>query len=228
MKKSVLFLFTFILVNVYSQQNVKSFNFKKGEVLDIILLTGSPEFKEGFEKYKKTILPVGFEYGYQPQPGFKASKLILGNYLPKSFLIGKWGNKEKRENFLENIVNRVPDFHKQRRSTFAYFGLSYYTLSKDLKFTVNLNTYNVVTSFWKKNNTDFYTITKQWEKDVFATGGKFILKLPKGISPVGYNYNPDLFTIIEWKNKSDYEKFVEKHPLGFYSKLKNVHQFIID
>ena len=220
MKKTALILFTFIFFNVYSQKNLKSFSFKKGEVLDLILLTGSSKFKQGFENYKKTILPVGFEYGYQPQPGFKASKLVLGNYLPTSFLIGKWKSKEKRENFLEKIVKRVPDFHQQRKNTFTYFGLSYHTLSNDLKFTVNSNTYNVVTSFWKKNNADFYTFTKQWKKDVVIAGGKFILKLPKGISPVSYNYNPDLFTIIEWKNKSDYHKFVAEHPLDFYSKLK--------
>lgn len=228
MKKTVLILFTLIFFNAYSQQKNKSFSFKKGEVLDLILLTGTPKFKEGFEKYKKTAIPVALKYGYQPQPGFKATKLILGNYLPASFLIGKWKNKENRENFLKIIEKRVPDFHQQRRNTFAYFGLSYRALPKDLKFTVNSKTYNVVTSFWKNNLKNYTQFLKQWKKDVQKFKGEFILELPKGTSPTGYDYNPDFFSIIQWKNRASFEKFLKKHPLNKYDNLKNVHQFVID
>lgn len=228
MKKPALLLFVFIFLNAYSQKHLKSFNFKKGEVFDLILLTGAPKFKEGFKKYKETAFPVAFEFGYQPQPGFKTTQLTLGNYLPTSLLIGKWKSKKKRESFLKTIVKRVPDFHQQRRNIFTYFGLSYHALSKDLKFTVNSKKYNVATAFWKRTHKSYAQFLKQWKKEIIKFGGKFILELPKGISPTGYNYNPDFFSIIQWENKDSFEAFSKKHSLISYEVLKNVHQFVID
>ena len=103
-------------------EKTKSFEFKKGEVLDVILLTQVENSETLFERYKKTAFPVAFEYSYQPQPGFGISKLTLGTNKPVAFLFGKWASLEKREGFLDVIGQRVPDFHQQRRNLFPYFG----------------------------------------------------------------------------------------------------------
>ncbi|WP_062060160.1 hypothetical protein [Aquimarina longa] len=224
----LLLLFSLSFMNSTAQNDLKSFSFKKGEVLDIILLSTAPNSGALFERYKKTAFPVGFEYTYQPQPGFKTTELTLGNHLPTSLILGKWSSKEKREGFLTTITKRVPDFHSQRRALFTYFGLTYYVAPRDIQFSVDTKKYNLATSFWKKDSKSFSSFLTQWKKEVIKSGGKIILQLQDGTSPTGYDYNPDIFYIIEWKDESSFETFAKKHPLSSYEVLKNVHQLVID
>ena len=121
MKISFLTLLLFIFLTSQGQDHLKTYHFKKGEVLDITLLTTAPNSAALFDHYKKTAFPVAFEYGYQPQPSFNVTGLTLGNYLPGSFVMGKWKSKGNRQGFLTNITQRVPDFHQQRRALFTYF-----------------------------------------------------------------------------------------------------------
>ena len=151
----VLFFLSLFLNSQAQKKEMISYSFKKGEVLDVMLLTTTADSKELYEKYRKTAFPVAFEYGYQPQTGFRISKLTLGNNLPQSMIFGKWKSKEKRETFLATISKRVQDFHFQRRALFPNFDLTYYEVSHDLNFTINRKKYNVVTSFWKGNANDF-------------------------------------------------------------------------
>ena len=211
----------------YTQQKQKNYKFKKGEVLDILLLSTYENSKEQFDRYKKTAFPVAFEYTYEPQPGFLVKKLVLGNHFPSSLIIGKWSSKEKREGFLENIVNRVPDFHEQRRNLFKYFGLTYYVMKENIEFAVDAKKINTANAFWGKDNHNSIKFHKDWEQKVKASGGNIVLKLEKGISPVGYNYNPDVFYIIAWKNEQVLKNFSKNNPLTSYESLKNVHQFVI-
>jgi hypothetical protein len=218
--------FFLISATIWSQKKQKSFEFKKGEILDVILLSTNENTSKLFDRYKQTAFPVAFEYTYQPQPGFSIKELTLGNHLPSSLIIGKWNSKEKREGFLKNIVKKVPDFHEQRRSIFKYFGLTYYTMEKDINFSVNTERFNMVSAFWgkEKNAAEFY---KNWEKKIKISGGEITIKLKKGISPTGYYYNPDVFYIISWKNKELFDAFARENPLSYYEDLKNVHQFVI-
>ena len=213
--------------SVFGQANVKSFEFKKGEVLDILLLSTHVNAAPLFEKYKKTVFPVGFEYTFQPQPGFKIEKLVLGNYKPTSLVIGKWKSKLNREGFLNNIVNRVPDFHEQRKALFSYFGLTYYEMQKDLSFSVDTDKYIVAAAFWGKDKKSFENFYNKWENKMKKKGAKLIVKFENGKSPTGYYYNADVFCIIEWESKKAFEAFTQKHPLSSYEALKNVHQFVI-
>lgn len=220
---------SFAFANVKAQDQIKSFTFKKGEVLDVIIANNSPDFNELFNRYKKEAFPVAFEYTYQPQSGFGASRLTLGNHFPQSLIFGKWSTREKREGFLANISERVPDFHEQRRAIFTYFALTYFEVSEDLQFSINSDKYNLATSFWKKDSSEnldsFYN---EWKNQVVKSGGKFILKLQDGTSPTGYYYNPDVLTIVQWDDQSAFDAFAKEWPLSRYEILKDVHQFVID
>lgn len=231
MKISTVFLVLFCLafLNTNAQRkNLISYSFKKGEVMDVMLITTASDSKDKYERYRKTAFPVAFEYGYQPQTGFRISKLTLGTHLPKSLIFGKWKSKGKREGFLANISKRVPDFHSQRRALFPYFDLTYYEMSNDINFAINREKHNVATSFWEEDSRSFSKFFNQWKKQVEKSGGTFILQLKNGNSPTGYSYNPEVFCIVEWENKSKFEAFAKTHPLAKYESLKNVHQFVID
>lgn len=223
----VLFSMLFFSGNAQKKQ-FKTFTFKKGEVMDVLPMTLIENPNKLFDRYKKTAFPVAFKHSYQPQPGFKITKLTLGNLFPQSLIIGKWKSKKMREDFLSNITKKVPDFHSQRRKLWKYFGLTYYVMKQDTQFSVDTKKYNVATSFWKKTPKSFKSFFSKWKKELIAAGGKIIIQLQDGISPTGYTYNPDLFLIITWKNKSDFDSFAKKHPLASYQNLKNVHQFVIN
>lgn len=226
--KNLIFLFAALtFFGMTAQEKIKSFDFKKGEVLDIILLSQTENGGELFERYKETAFPVAFEYSYQPQPGFGISKLTLGTNKAQAFLFGKWENLEKREGFLANIANRVPDFHQQRRDLFPYFGLTYYPMLADLKFSVDTSKYNVATALWNNPAEKDATFFKKWKSEVQKSGGKVIVTLENGKSPLGYYYNADVLCIVEWKNEATFNAFAEMHPLAFYEALHNVHQFVI-
>lgn len=223
---SILAVLTFS-ASTAQEKEIKSFDFKKGEVLDIFLLSQTENSEELIERYKNTAFPVAFEYGYRPQPGFGISKLTLGTNMVQAFLVGKWVSVEKRQGFLKNIANRVPDFHQQRRDLFPYFGLTYYEMTQDLQFSVNTTKYNVVTALWNspsKKNTSFF---KKWADAVQKSGGKVILTLENGTSPIGYYYNADILCIVEWQDETAFKSFSKQHPLAFYEELQNVHQFVI-
>ena len=226
--KVFLFIFTLLFLNLSAQNHIRSFSYKKGEIIDIILLSVTPNSKTIFERYKKTAFPIAYEYSYQPQQNFGITKHTLGNHFPYNLYFGKWDTKNKRESFLKNITTKVPDFHKQRRKLFTYFGLTYYEAPTDIEFYVNTKKLNIVTSFWKKDPVSFSNFIAQWKTEIENAGGKFIIELNNGTSPLGYNYNPDLFCIIEWKNKASFKSFAKKHPLATYSTLKNIHQFVIN
>ena len=223
----VLLLFVFTLFQVQGQENLKTYTFKKGEVLDIILIDQSANAEALFDRYKKTVFPVGFEYSFQPQPGFTISKLTLGTNKPNSFLFGKWKSQEKREGFLTTITKRVPDFHQQRRALFPYFGLTYYEMKKDIKFSVDGSKYNVVTALWRKSLKGEVSFFKKWKAEVQALGGEVIVTLEDGTSPTGYYYNPDVLCVVAWKDEKAFNTFAQKHPLSTYETLKDVHQFVI-
>lgn len=215
-------------MSIYGQSDVKSFHFKKGEILDILVLTAKPDSGALFETYKKTAFPIAFELSYSPQPGFKISQNRQGNHHPTSFLFGKWDNKQKREKFLEVIDKRVPDFHKQRRNLFSYFALTYYEAQEDLRFDIDKGKYNVVTSYWQKDPATFKKFKNKWLKEVTKHGGQVQLALSNGTSPMGYYYNPTYLTITQWKDKATFDQFYKKNLNMDQSALKHVNQFVIN
>ncbi|MEM6801048.1 MAG: hypothetical protein AAF696_06560 [Bacteroidota bacterium] len=227
-QKSLLILFfTFFFLSAFSQEKEKKFSFKKGEVMDLIYLSSHPDTEQLFEQYKKTAFPVAFEYGYQPQRGFAVKELTLGMNQSNSLIVGKWSSREKREGFLANIVQRVPDFHQQRRQIFEEFALTYYIMPRDLEFSTASGKFYTATSFWQKDANSLERFSQKWKRAIEKAGGKIILELEEGYSPTGYYFNPELFFIVEWEERDPFEIFAEANPLSSYEALKHVHQVVI-
>jgi len=228
-KNLALVFITYLLTTSLSaQSNVKSFNFKKGEVLDILLLTNKPDIEKDFEKYKKTAFPVAFKRTYRPQPGFSIKETTQGNIQPTSFLFGKWDDLKNREQFIAEIDNVVPDFHQQRRTMWSIFNLTYYEMPRDISFKIDKSKYVVATSYWKKDAASFNKFTKTWLQKSIAKGGKEIIQLTNGKSPVGYYHNPDLLVITQWESKSAFDAFYKENLKMDHKGVLHVNQFVLN
>ncbi len=209
--------------------HAQTFDFKKGEVLDILLLTNKPDWEKHFEKYKETAFPVASEMSYRPLPGYYSiSNYTQGNHQPEILLFGKWENIEKREKFIAEIDKRVPDFHKQRQEMWSYFGLTYYEMANDISFTISKEKYKVVTAYWKDESTLFVEFKTDWLKKSNKAGGEIILELTNGKSPFGYYHNPDYLVITQWENKAAFEDFYEENLKMDYKGVKHLSQFALN
>ncbi|WP_299258632.1 hypothetical protein [uncultured Aquimarina sp.] len=229
LKNLTLFLLTCILTtSLVAQSNVKSFSFKKGEILDILLLTTKSDTNKDFDKYKKTVFPVGLEKTYKPLPGFGIKETTQGNIQPTSFILGKWNDLKNREQFIAEIEEKVPDFHIQRRNIWSLFNLTYYEMPKDISFKIDRSKYNVATSYWKKDAASFKKFTELWLKKSTVKGGKKILQLTDGKSPVGYYHNPDLLVITQWESKSAFDAFYKENLKMNHKGVLHVNQFVLN
>jgi len=214
--------------SIQAQQDRISFDLKKGEILDILLVIRAPDKEDSYTRYRQTAFPVAFEYSFELMSVLSSSELLLGTLSPKTFILGKWDNITKRETFLEDIVGRVPDFHQQRREIFTYFSLTYYEMPMDLTITFDESKYNVATALWSKDEEAYTDFMEKWTKDIAEAGGKVIVKLEGGSSPTGYYYNPDTFYIVEWDSETQFQAFAQENPMSKYEELKNIHQFSIE
>ncbi len=210
-----------------AQSEVKTYNFKQGEVLDVLLLSAKPNYDSLFAIYRKTAFPVAMRMSYTPIPGYRIKEYTQGNFQPESFILGKWASLAKREQFLAEIETHVPDFHQQRRNIFKNFHLTYYEMPSDISFEINKGKMIVATAYWRSNDPGFQRFQKQWLKAAKRTKGKTILSLEHGKSPFGYFYQPDWMTITEWESPAAFEAFQAKvNKLGSNG-LQHVNQFIL-
>ena len=224
---ATLLFISFTQISLNAQSNIKSFDFKKGEVLDVLLLTNQPEGGALFDKYKKTAFPVAMKMSYQPLPGFQIAAYTQGNHQPSSFLFGKWSNLEKREAFIANIEKEVPDFHEQRRAIWSIFNLTYYEMPADISFQIDKDKVTVATAYWENDAGDFSKFKKALAKKTKKTGGKTVLELMNGKSPFGYYYQPDYLVITEWKDKATFDAFYQATIKMKQVGVKHVNQFLL-
>ncbi|MFD2563825.1 hypothetical protein [Aquimarina rubra] len=222
------FLTCLLTTNLVAQSDVKSFNFKKGEILDILLLTNKPDIEKDFEKYKKTAFPIAFKRTYQPQPSFRIKETTQGNIQPTTFIFGKWNDLKNREQFISEIGDIVPDFHVQRRNMWSIFNLTYYEMPRDISFKIDKSKYIVATSYWKEDTESFKKFIELWSQKSKAKGGKKILQLTNGKSPIGYYHNPDLLVITQWKNKQEFDTFYEENLKMDHKGVLHVNQFVLN
>ncbi|MBP2831125.1 hypothetical protein J8281_02900 [Aquimarina sp. U1-2] len=227
-KNLAVFFLTFIVTTtLFAQSNITSFSFKKGEVLDILLLTTKPGTEKDFERYKKTIFPIGVKRTFQPLPGFGIKETIQGNIQPASFILGKWNDLKNREQFIAEIEGLVPDFHIQRRNNWSLFTLTYYEIPNDITFKIDRNKYNVVTSYWKKDTESFQKFTKLWSQKSVVNGGKNIIKLTNGKSVMGYYHNPDIVMVTQWDSQEAFDKFYKENLTMNHDGILHVNQFVL-
>ncbi len=213
--------------NTSAQSKIKSYTFKKGEVLDILLLSQKPKADSLFKNYVKTAFPLAIKMSYKGLPGFKVENYTQGNLQPQSLILGKWNSKEKREKFITDIENVVPDFQQQRRDIWSLFNLTYYEMP-EITFEINKDKYNVVTAYWQKEGKSFTQFKKKWLQKSSNKGGKTILELTNGKSPLGYYYQPDYFVITQWENKTDFEAFHKENLIMNHEGVLHMNQFVIN
>ncbi|NER18371.1 hypothetical protein [Spongiivirga citrea] len=222
----LLFLFA-AMFQVTAQNKLHTLSFKKGEVLDILLLSNNPDINTLFDRYKKTAFPVASKYSYQPMPGFRIKNTTKGNNEANTFVFGKWNSLEKREAFLDAIVPAVPDFHEQRKAIFKYFVLAYHEMPANTTFTIDRNKYNVVTSYWSKSKKEKQFLKNQ-KSNIANYGGKLILVLQNGKTPEGYEYDPTVTIITQWESQKAFERYQKKTEKSLLKSIKNTHQFVLN
>ncbi|PRX54572.1 hypothetical protein [Flagellimonas meridianipacifica] len=213
----------------FGQDNLVTLNLKKGEVFDILFLTTREGSQEIFKEYRQTAFPVASEMGFSPLPGFKIRETVQGNYEPTSLILAKWTSLASREKFLDEIEERVPNFHDMRKKIWSIFNLTYYELSDDYSIQLDREKVIVATACFKKENTqaDFTEFLTQWKKAVKKTNGTLKMELVNGKSPKGYVYNPDYMVITQWETKEDFNAFQKENLKMDADFLKNVNQFAL-
>jgi hypothetical protein len=217
--------FSGLLVN--AQSKTKKWDFKKGEVLDILLFNGKPELPKLFPRYRETAFAFALEKGYKPQPFLAVVETTQGGYQPDTYVIAKWTDLASRKAFTNEILDKVPDFHQQRRAMWSSFNLAYYEVTKDISFEVNPNKIMVATSYWKDDTNTFSAFKKEWLKIAKNKGGKVLLELNDAMSTVGYMYKPDLIVLTEWNDRASFGAFANEILKRGDKGIQNVNQFII-
>lgn len=210
-----------------AQTETKKWSFKKGEVLDILLFNGKPELPKLFPKYRETAFAFALEKGYQPQPFLAVAETTQGGYQPDTFIIAKWTNLAGRKAFTNEILDKVPDFHRQRRAMWSSFNLAYYEVTKDISFEANPNKILVATAYWKDDTGTFINFKKEWLKKAKNNGGKVLLELDDAMSTVGYMYKPDFIVLTEWNDRATFDNFAKENMKMGKKGIQNVNQFII-
>ena len=232
----MVFFRLFILVAVLAigsqttmAQNRKSaYKLKRGQVFDIIFLTQKPGTDEQLKVYFRDVFPVASNMGYHNLKGFRLQKdPTQGNLSATTMVLGYWDSSNGRSEFLKQIEQQTPGFHKMRRGIWSVFGLTYYGLEQGLSFDVDLEKYNVVTAYWRNEKKGFKRFKEKWEKESTASGGKLKLALEGGKSPFGYHYQPDYLSITEWESKAAFEAFHKTNLKMGHHAVKHVNQFVI-
>ncbi len=211
-----------------AQTPSKTYDFKKGEVLDIFMLSQKAEADSLFKEYIKTAFPIAIKMSYTNLPGRRILENLQGSVQPQVMGIGKWASKKQREDFLKNIESQLPDFHERRRAIWSLFNLTYYEVPEDITFDIDKGKYNVVTAYWKKDVTAFDGFIDQFKNEASAHGGRTIVELTNGKSPYMYHYNPDYFVITEWESKDEFDAFYKKNIKMNPNGVLNVNQFVIN
>ncbi len=227
--KSML-IFAIILLSglmVSAQTVTKKWNFKKGEVLDILLFNGKKELPKLFPKYKETAFAFALEKGYKPQPFLAVTETTQGGYQPDTYIIAKWTDLAGRKAFVNEILEKVPDFHQQRRAMWSSFSLAFYEVTKDMSFEADPDKILVATSYWKDNTGAFTNFKKEWLKMAKNNGGKVLLELTGAMSTVGYMYKPDFIVLTEWNDRAAFDSFTKESMKMGEKGIQNVNQFII-
>lgn len=212
----------------YGQSTHQSIVLKKGEVLDILLLSQNKDVETHLKSYFQTAFPVAKRMSYQPMPGFKITSLLQGNHQPHNLILGKWSDLQNREDFLTQIIKEVPDFHERRRKIWSFFGLKYFEIKQDVTINIDRKKFHVATAFWmnsKKTNHQFY---QKWENEISKMGGQMMLHLTEGTTPFGYQYNPTYFVISSWENETQFKAFQEKIRQFDQANVQHINEFILE
>ncbi len=226
--KTLIFSALFLaLISQAQESNPSQFSFKKGEVMDLLLISFNPDITELYNEYRQKALPIAAEMSITIEGIKGITETTQGNLQPQSMLIGKWDNITLRERFLDEIDERLPDFHERRRAIWSYFGLTYFEMPQDLSFAIDNTKYTVVTAYWKEDEGNFNKFVKSFKKKVAKHNGNTLMFASNGKSPLAYAYQPDYLEITEWDSKEQFEKFYNENLKMDVEGLSRVHQFVL-
>lgn len=209
-----------------AQTEKQSYSLKKGQVFDIIFLSNKPDVDAKLQDYFKRAFPLANADGYHSLVGFGIKENRQGNYHPQSMIFGYWDNLKGRKNFLKTVDSKMTDFHQMRREIWSTFALTYWEIKEDLNFQVDPTKFNVVTAYWKKEGQTMQAFKKEWENKARKAGGKTLVALSEGTSPLGYYYAPDYLVITSWDNRESFEAFYKQHQKMDHKAIKHVNQLI--
>ncbi|MFK8163892.1 MAG: hypothetical protein AB8H12_15710 [Lewinella sp.] len=227
------YFFLLLLCSTFStslaaQAKPKTVDLKKGQVFDIIFLTNDPAAKDLMQDYFKRAFPIAQANGYTSGGGFGiAGTPIRGNYHPEVMAIGTWPGLAERTAGLAALETQMDDFHEMRRKIWPTFNLTYYEMKEAASFTIKTEKYYVVTAFWAEQKGRFKKFLKQWEVTQAKAGGTPLLVLTDGTSPFGYNFEPDYFTITEWKSEAAFLRSLPEDNKRGYPGVRHLNQFPI-
>ncbi|MEO1418750.1 MAG: hypothetical protein AAFW00_25950 [Bacteroidota bacterium] len=228
MKRILLLMLAFAWIGcAMGQSKIDTITLKKGEVLDILLLSQYPDKEAALKSYFQTAFPVAKKMSYQPQPGFKIVDHSQGNHRPDLLILGKWRDVEVREAFLRKIVEEVADFHERRRDIWSYFGLQYFEMQENMSIEIHRDQYQVATAFWLESDEQPSKFYEKWGKVVQASGGHILIELQEGKSPAGYQYNPQFFVITSWKSEAAFRDFQGKIQKIERDNIQHVNELIL-
>lgn len=211
----------------FGQSKTDTITLKKGEVLDILLLIQKHDREADLKSYIQTAFPIAKKMSYQSLPGFKITNNYKGNLQPDLLILGKWNNIKLREDFLNQIIVEIPEFHKFRRKIWSYFGLQYFEIKEDLSFKIHRDKFQVASAYWLKNKQLANKFFKKWKNEIQKSNGEILIQLEDGKSPFGYQYNPQYFVITSWENKADFQFFQEKMEKLKLDNIEHINEFIL-
>lgn len=226
---AIIITFIFLLAsNLQAQSGKITYDIKKGQVFDIIMLANKEGVEAKLQDYFKRAFPHATAAGYHGLDGYAIKESpTQGNYHPETMVFGYWDDLPGRLKFLETIEDNMPDFHQMRRDIWSTFGLTYYTFDNDTSFEIDRAKVNVVTAYWKKEGEDFEVFKKEWQAKMRKAGGKLTIGFTNGTSPFGYHYNPHYLMITSWDSKEDFEAFRKQNVKMDHKAIEHVNQFIL-
>jgi len=221
-------LLTLGLFSSYGQSNIKTIELQKGEVFDILLLQQNPGKEEAFKSYFQTAGAVAKSMSYKPLGGLKIKAHLQGNLHPSVLVFAKWDHMEKREAFLNQITEEVPDFHERRRELWPYFGLHYYEVKNDLSLKIDRKKYLIATAYWLDTEDETSNFYGEWKSKIQSANGEVLIELKDGKSPFGYRYDPDFFVITSWETESDFKAFHKNMQNSEMDNIQHINEFILE
>jgi heme-degrading monooxygenase HmoA len=203
----------------------KTIKINRGQVLDFLNAIRNPGTDDAMNEYFGKVFPPAQQYGFKLDATFvTVAPPTQGNYHAQFFGVSSWTSKESRAKWDNHKMDY--DFKQARREIWSVFNLVYYkNLKDDIEFTVSDDKLYVITSYWIDDMKAFKKASNKTTHSLVAAGGKKILSIGKGESPIGYQYEPDVITITEWETHEAFDQYLVNNNISTKENgVKNVQQ----
>lgn len=207
------------------EPKTKTIKIKKGQVLDFLNAIRKPDTDDAMNEYFGKVFPPAQNYGFKLDATFVTiAPPTQGNYHAQFFGVSSWVNEEGRTKWDDHKMEY--DYKQARREIWSVFNLAFYKdLKEDIEFTVSDDKLYVITSYWIDNMKSFQKAKNKTTHNMVAKGGKEILSIGKGESPLGYHYEPDVITITEWETQEAFDAYLANNNISTKENgVKNVQQ----